>query len=60
MELQCGHIYGNLSLSVLHFFSRPDEMAFTALVVSVQVGLIRDSGKRKPKCPVSLNSNANA
>lgn len=54
------HIYGNLSLSVSHFFSRPDAMAFTALRVSVQVGLIKDSGRRKPKYPVSLNSNANA
>ena len=35
-------------------------MAFTALIVSVQVGLIRDSGSRKPKYPVSLSSKANA
>lgn len=59
-DLQLAHIYGNLSLSVSHFLSRPDAMAFTALIVSVQVGLIRDSGRRKPKYPVSLNSKANA
>lgn len=43
------HIYENLFLSVLHFFRRPDAMAFTAFKVSAQVGLISDSGRRKPK-----------
>lgn len=35
-------------------------MVFTALMVSVQVGLISSSGNRKPKQPVSRNSKANA
>lgn len=59
VELRGGHIYGNLFLSGLHFFRTPDAMAFTALVVSAHVGPMRDSGRRKPKCPVSLNSKAN-
>lgn len=43
---------------LVHFFSRPEAMVFTALMVSVQVGLIRASGNRKPKWPVSRNSKA--
>ncbi|KAK0141590.1 Acetylcholine receptor subunit delta [Merluccius polli] len=39
---------GNTSLLTSHFFSRPAAMALTALMVSVQVGLMSASGSRKP------------